>query len=233
MSSLADQYALAMVALAMLEGRAPVRVRSIADVTRLMRFQRDPRGYCEDGVTALYDREWRREMPGLARIIWRMLEPDPADRFSDMAEVHAQLRALELGSFDAPAHGSEAKAAYSRHLMGNAAFYARFYDRLFAASAEIESHFRQVDMARQGLLLDAAMERVLNFRPNQQEPTTLSAVARSHRSMGITAEQFEAFGQAFLETLAEEPSVTRAALDAWEAILWPAIEYLKQNAAST
>ena len=230
MRSLADQYALGMVALTILEGRAPVKVHALSDITRLMRFQQDPRGYAENGER-LEDRQWRREMPGLARIIWRMLEPDPADRWQDMTAVSAQLRALLMAEFDTRAHGSEAKTTYSEHLMGNDGFYARFYAKLFAGSPEIEARFAQVDMRRQRAMLDAAIERVLNFRPNQREPTTLSQVANSHRHMGLTAEHFESFGLAFIEALAEEPSINRAALDAWEAIIWPAIEYLKQAVA--
>ena len=232
MNCLADQYALGMVALTMLEGQAPVQVKALADVSRLMQFQKDPRGYTGDGEAPLDQRPWCREMPGLARVIWRMLEPDPADRWQDMSEVHGQLRALLLTDFSAPAHGTEAKATYRAHLVGNDSFYARFYARLFATSPGIEAYFAGVDMKRQRLLLDAAIERVLNFRANQCEPTTLTTVARSHRDMGLTPEQFEAFGQAFIGTLAEEPAVGRTALDAWQAVIWPALEYLKRATAS-
>lgn len=230
--ALADQYALAMIAVAMLEGRAPVKVKALADISRLMKFQSDPRGYAEDGELRLENRQWRREMPGLARIIWRMLEPNPVDRWCDMAEVHMQLRALQTAELEAPAHTSEAKATYCKHIMGNDDFYMRFYATLGATSAAIKALFATVDMDRQHALLDAAIERILNFRPNEREPTTLSAVARSHRPMGLTAEQFEAFGQVFLNTLADDPTITRAAVDAWEAIMWPAIEYLQREAVS-
>ena len=33
-----------------------------------------------------------------------------------------------------------------------------------------------------------------------------------------------------IDALAEEPAISRAALDAWQAIMWPAIEYLKKAA---
>jgi hypothetical protein len=41
---LADQYSLGMVALSIPEGMVPVQVKSLADITRLMQFQKDPRG---------------------------------------------------------------------------------------------------------------------------------------------------------------------------------------------
>ena len=145
-----------------------------------------------------------------------------------MSEVYEQLRALLLTDYSAPAHGTEAKATYCTQLMGNDAFYTRFYARLFATSTEIEAHFAGVDMSRQRLMLDAAIERVLNFRPNQREPTTLSTIVRSHMKMGITPEHFEIFGQVFISTLEEESAISRKALDAWRAVLWPAIEHLKR-----
>ena len=46
--------------------------------------------------------------------------------------------------------------------------------------------------------------------------------------MGITPEQFEIFGQTFISTLEEESEISRKALDAWQAVMWPAIEHLKR-----
>ena len=149
MSCLANQYSLGMVVLSMLEGMVPVQVKSLADITQLMQFQEDPRGYIGNDGKRLDQRPWCREMPGLARVIWRTLEPDPEDRWQDMSELYGQLSALLLTDYSAPAHGTEAKETYCTLLMGNDAFYTRFYTRLFATSPEIESHFAGVDMCRQ------------------------------------------------------------------------------------
>lgn len=232
-SNLADQYALGMVALTILERRPPVHVKAIADVRRLMEFQKDPRSFAENGEPPLEEHAWCREMPGLARIVWRMLEPDPENRWHDMGEVHAQLRVLQLYGSDVPAHGSEAKDAYEKHLKGNDGFYVHFYDRLCASSAEIAARFDNVDMEKQRAVLDGAIERILNFRENQQEPTTLSTIAHSQSHKGLTADHYEKFGEAFMATLAEERAINRVALDAWQAILWPAIGYLKDKATKT
>lgn len=229
MRCLADQYALGMVALAMLDGRVPVQVKSLADVQRLIKFQADPRGYIDDSAQQAVDRSWCRDFPGLARVIWRMLEPDPEDRWRDMVEVGDQLRALEIAHADAPAHGSEAKKIYADYLVGNDAFFKRFYDKLFKSSAKIQAHFAHTDMVRQRAMLDSAIERLLNFRPNQIEPTTLSSITRSHKHIGLTSDDFECFGRTFIDTLAEEAGVDRSSLDAWAAIMWPAIEYLKRT----
>ena len=88
---LADQYSLGMVALSILEGMVPVQVKSLADITQLMQFQKDPRGYTGNDGKRLDQRSWCREMPGLARVIWRTLEPNPEDRWKDMSEVYEQL----------------------------------------------------------------------------------------------------------------------------------------------
>lgn len=231
-SNLADQYALGMVALTILEGRPPVHVKAIADVRRLMEFQEDPGRYAETGEPPLKDHAWCRELPGLARIVWRMLEPDPENRWHDMGEVRAQLRVLQLYGSDVPAHGSEAKNAYEKHLKGNDSFYMHFYDRLCASSAEIAARFDNVDMEIQRVVLDGAIERILNFRENQEEPTTLSTVVYSQSHQGLTAEHYEKFGESFMDTLAEENAINRVALDAWQAILWPAIGYLKDKATN-
>jgi hemoglobin-like flavoprotein len=225
---LADQYALGMVALAMLEGSAPVQVKSLADVKRLIKFQSDPRGYTEDETGSLPSRQWCRELPGLARIVWRMIEPDPADRWRNMNEVSDQLRALQIGESDAPAHGSSAKEVYVNYIMGNDHFYKRVYDNLFEGSPKIRAQFSHVEMSRQRLMLDAALERVLNFRSNQNEPTTLSSIARSHKNMGLTSDDFELFGRSFIEALAAEAPISRSDVDSWEAVMWPAIDYLKR-----
>lgn len=81
-------------------------------------------------------------------------------------------------------------------------------------------------MQRQRAMLDAAIERILNFRHNQQEFTTLTVVARSHRNMSLSAAHFEAFGQAFLNTLSGVLQVSRVSIDAWKAVIWLAMEYL-------
>ena len=41
----------------------------------------------------------------------------------------------------------------------------------------------------------------------------------------------DVFAEAFLETLDEVAKVDLATRDAWEAVLWPGIEYLKRRCA--
>ena len=115
--------------------------------------------------------------------------------------------------------------------MGGRKADASFYRRLLAVSPEIKALFADTDFAKQHEVLDAAIERLLNYREGQSEPTTLSAIAKSHQHLGVKAEHFEIFGEIFLETLEEVAKLDLATRDAWEAVLWPGIEYLKSRCA--
>lgn len=229
-TKMADQYALGMVALAMMEGGPPVRVRAVADVARLLHFQSEPRRFEPDDDVPLEERDWRRAAPGLARVVWRMLEPRPEDRWDSMDIVAAQLRSLATGDSDVPTHVSEAKESYRDAVRGKDAFYLAFYRRLFQYAPELEPKFDNVNMKAQHALLDGAIERMLNYRTNQTEPTTLTGIAERHVKYDLTPADFEHFGQAFLDTLAEVAGIEKQTADAWEAVLWPAIEYMKDNA---
>lgn len=77
------------------------------------------------------------------------------------------------------------------------------------------------------------IERLLNFRESQDEPTTLTSLAESHRHLGLTAQDFEIFGKSFIASLEGVAKVDIATRDAWEAVLWPGIEYLKKHCVFT
>lgn len=222
---LTDQYTLGTLALTLLEGRPPVQLSSLADIRHLLAFHEDPRGFQIDGVR-LDERPWQRQFPGLARVIWRMVDPAPEARWASMEVVAAQLRALHRMQEATPAHGTEAKESYLSSVYGNDLFFQRFYARLLEASPEMAAMFQGANMEKQQRVLDNAVERLLNYRPNQKEPTTLTALRSGHRTLGVDAAHFEKFGHIFLATLAEQAGVDRSALDAWEAIIWPGIEYM-------
>ena len=111
---LADQYSLGMVALTLLEKSVPVQVDSLADVQKLLEFQAEPRSYRGNDKMRLEDRPWRRESPALARVIWRMLEPDPTNRWDSMSTVVSQLMAVLGSTTEIQAHVSEVKECYSK-----------------------------------------------------------------------------------------------------------------------
>jgi serine/threonine protein kinase len=227
----AQQYALGMVALAMLEGRPPVKVQALTDIERLLAFQADPRNFSIDGRSReLRNRPWRRAAPGFARVIWRMLEHDPGERWEDMNVVAAQLR-LVLNDFtDVPAHVSEAKKIYLCSLRQNKDFYLWVSKRFFRLAPNIKPMFVEVDAKGRQALLDGVLRQLLNYRANQQEPTTLTEIAEQLQKFHLSREHFDLFGQVFVEALIEVENTIPSALDAWEAVLWPGIEYLKRYA---
>ncbi|MEM6672302.1 MAG: TIR domain-containing protein [Planctomycetota bacterium] len=224
-----QQYTLGMVLLALLEGRSPVTVRSLRDLEELASFQRDPRGFHESRLQASTEDHWSRLMPGLARVVWRMLSPDPADRWDGMSDVAQQLRATLRGIVDIPAHVGDAKRCYSDHLRGNERFFRAFYDAFFERAPDIRHLFAGVDMGRQKRLLDEAFERLLNFRSTQVEPTTLTGIAESHRKFALSPDHFEAFGRAFLDALDSTVDVNAVTRDSWESVIWPGLRYLQER----
>ncbi len=146
-----------------------------------------------------------------------------------MTEVAQQLRAVIVASTDISAHVAQAKDCYVKNIAGVDGFYQRFYERYFELSPNSKAKFdkAKVDWTRQRMLLDDAIERLLNYRVTQNEPTTLTRIADTHSRMGIGEGEFESFGQAFLDTLREVASLDTDAQFAWEAVLRPGLEYMK------
>jgi serine/threonine protein kinase len=231
----ANQYALGMVALTLLQEGPPLQFRCLGDLSKLQKFHQDPRGFSasESEQDRLENSPWRRTAPALARVIWRMLERDPARRWDNMQEVAQQLRAVITSSANISTHVSQAKYCYVDHVAGKDDFYHRFYDCFFELSPDSLSHFANVNWKRQCQLLDNAIERLLNYRPVQNEPTTLTCIAKSHSHIGIDENEFEHFAQAFLDTLKSIPEFDIDTQFAWEAVLWPGIEYIKNMSRST
>jgi hypothetical protein len=89
-------------------------------------------------------------------------------------------------------------------------------------------------MEEQRKKLHAAAGVLLNFRP-ADDPNPLSGHAISHHALGLQAEHFVAFREAFLTALSKQkPKPDRYAVDAWRAILDAGIAYMttagEQNA---
>ena len=219
--SAADQYALGLIALEMLQGRPPVRIRCLADLARLPAFYDNPR--------AFFKGTWQQEAPGLDRIIAKMLAADPRDRWGSMAEVVEAVGALIGRRQSFEVHVAEAKESYCRHCRNNPAFYAAFYADLCKRSDRARKLFGPVAMDRQYRMLDEAIEKLLNFREGP-EPTTLQRVAEGHARFGLAAADFDLFEAAFMATLKAAGEEDPEALAAWYAALRPGMDYLKRTA---
>lgn len=230
---LTDQYWLGLLALELLRGRLPIRVRWPVDLERLHSFFKDPRAWFEGdpdggGYGAV---SWRRAHPSLAWIVARMLRYNPRRRWPSMADA---LRALEASDID-PASIEElarhAKESYQRHCCQQPEFYRFFYAELFRLTPEVEGYFAGMDMERQHHLLDEAIERLLNFRPGP-EPTTLSRTREQHERLDLTTTWFDRFGEALVNTLRAHGEEDDDVLDAWEATLRPGLDYMKRYCAA-
>ena len=111
-----DQYSLALLAVEMLLGKAPVTVRCAADLKKKSHFFKRPKQFISD---------LNSHHPGLASVLLRMLQKEPAARYESMNSVADALKRLE------PTDRVRAKQSYLKHCMGSNDFYRKFYERFF------------------------------------------------------------------------------------------------------
>ena len=214
---LTDQYSLGLLALELLNGEPPVRVRQASDLERKRAFFANPSDTFGD---------WQRAFPALARIVVRLLQCAPELRFASMSEVtHALQMAIRLRAAEA------AKTSFSRCCAPNLGFYEQFYRHLQESCPAVQPYFSTLDMGRQSVMLDNAIELMLNFQPGP-EPTTLSRTAERHMHLGLRPEYLDCFFEAFVEALQTYSHEDEAALEAWRQALRPGIEYMKGRCES-
>jgi serine/threonine protein kinase len=214
---LTDQYSLGLLALELLNGEPPVKVRQASHLEQKRAFFARP-------AEAFGD--WQRTFPGLARVVLRLLQPEPQARFKSMAEVAQGLQAaIRFRAAEA------AKSSFSRCCAPNLGFYEQFYRHLQDSCPEIRPYFSKLDMSRQAVMLDQAIELMLNFHPGP-EPTTLSRTADRHRKLGLRSEYFDHFFAAFVEALQTFSHEDEPALEAWRQALSPGIDYMKNYCQS-
>src|SRR5205814_10180826 len=85
---------------------------------------------------------------------------------------------------------------------------------------------------RQHQMLHLALGQLLNYDPEQLEPTTLSQFADRHSKLGLVADDFTQFGEALIETFDFElrgNAERHRTIAALEIIIWPGIRYLIQK----
>jgi len=102
----------------MLQGKPPVSVKHLGDLTNLPEFFENPRKY--------FDKAWRDCAPGLSRVIARMLCKDPRDRWDSMATVLNVIEPLQRFPRGQEVHVADAKQSYCRYFRGNSKFYEFF-----------------------------------------------------------------------------------------------------------
>lgn len=232
-----DQYLLGMLGLVMLYGKAPMHIRRPADMSLLDHFYRGPEHWSDakgklDDLHRFWFDKLRIEAPQLAVILRRLLKRQPRNRFAGMREIARNLTDYLESVEQPPVHIDEAKTSFSAICDGDLSFYEDFYANLCGQHVHIDQLFaRKIpDMTRHYTILDEAIERLLNFRPGA-EPTTLTRLAKRHADLGMHSDDFDHFGEAFIQTLAER-KVDTAVLDSWRATLKPGLDYLKAAVTS-
>ena len=170
-----DQYALGLIALTMLEGRPPVPIKQLDDLSKLPEFFDNPRKFFDK------DKTWLDQTPGLSRVISRTLRKDPSHRWDSMTSILNAIEPLQRSQNRQEVHVGDAKQSYLRYCRGRWEFYRAFYATLFRRAPATEKLFAKVSMDRQYKLIDEAIERLLNFREGPEEAkAAFRAAARGY-----------------------------------------------------
>lgn len=218
MSAQSDQYALGQLALEMLCGAAPVTVNGPADFERKRKFFESPAEFIRETFPQA---TWPDDHPKLAEILFRMLQPDPQDRWPGLQEV-----VRELGNLEEEARAI-AKTVYM-DLETSADFFVDFYARFFEKCEEARRKFQGLDMRAQAEKLKDAMIAVLNFREGA-EPTTLHGYVAVHVKLGVTIEELNAFEECLVESLKLRYPDHKRKVAAWSKLLPPVMEYMRRT----
>ncbi|MEE4164227.1 MAG: TIR domain-containing protein [Woeseiaceae bacterium] len=214
-----DQYALGLLAVELLEGTAPVDVKSLNDLQKKEAFFAAPADHGS----------WAERSPRLRDILLRMLSREPADRYATMADVVA---ALDAGSNVLEDNRRIAKASYLalRQRDDWLRFLGEFYLILFARRPDLEKLFARVlgDDAHFAKL-DQAVLYLLNFRRADMacEPTTLTRIRDLHAPLGLHAKDFDDFAEAFLAALQAFGEISEETQTAWTRTIDPGLTYMK------
>jgi len=221
-NAMADQYYLALLGLELLCGKPPVEATAFADLEEKRRFFDGPREFFG---------ELQKRSPDMAFVLAKMLERAPGERWPSMSDAAKALRQIADGAVPEVilAHASD---IYKKKIRGNAAFFAAFYESLRRSSEDLARLFdpQRVTMEAQYQKLDKAMGYVFNFKP-QIEPTTLDSQVESHSGYALKAEHFTFFLDSFLDALSTIGIADSYSMEAWRAVLNPALTYMRERVA--
>jgi hemoglobin-like flavoprotein/serine/threonine protein kinase len=209
----ADQYMLGRLGVEMLED---LRFEHILDGKPAEQFWHEP----EDFIRG----RWKGHHQQLWKVLRKLLEKDPSDRFQNMESVEQSLHSLE--GFGRALAKSVYVASPDTEAPGklDIKFFEEFYRTFFERSPESKGRFASFQERDQHKQLMGAMAAVLNFRHGNR-PTSLDKIIAVHREMKITSIEFERFYESFVETMRKsvgEPQVQ----EAWENLLKPVIDHM-------
>jgi serine/threonine protein kinase len=227
-----DQYALGLIAYEMLVGKPVVLGTTLADIhrdkTRFMKSVPDP----------------RKARPGcpakLARVVLRMLKKDPEKRYPDLHDARDDLVNIDVdedSTLDETTRIAMQVAAESyKRCRASTSFFRDFYTSFFEANPDFIRMF-PADLEKQYYVLRETLELILQFPAERlTEPTTLTAVAESHRRRNIQSPFYDVFIETLIKTVeTHDPLFLKvgkgpAVEEAWKVTVRPAIEYMKSKA---
>jgi serine/threonine protein kinase len=231
----ANQFALGMIIWFMLNGKLDFKSddddAANATINRFGRWVRDdlPEAINNDPIFSVKRR-------ALCRIVKRLVRFNPAERWDSMERVNLLLSAFTVDSDQADLL-SVVKRIYTEVCGSpdgrlNDRFYKEFYHRLFSGSKKLEKLFANIDMERQRRILHEALGQLLNFRqPHGGDPTSLTRFVLPHKHLGLSREDYRAFGKALVDTFDDGMQQLHSKGDrefhlaALELVIWPGIYY--------
>lgn len=218
LDSSADQYYLGLLGLELLQGTPPIEVSVFNHLEAKRNFFESPRAFFADLPV---------RQPALSFVLTKMLEQEPHNRWPSIADLAITLK--EVAAAIVP-KVVKLRAAndYRSKLHNNSRFFESFYRTLFRSSPEICTIFvqRGVTMDEQHRKLDQAVHSLFSF---EIEPTALEEHAERHRELGLKAEHFELFREAFLDSLRETQMADAYSIDAWRATLDSALAFMSDK----
>lgn len=123
------------------------------------------------------------------------------------------------------------RQSYARVLRARGdAFFDDFYDRFFAASAQIRARFAASDMERQRRMLRGSFAVLLAFYLSRRVTADLEAIAMRHgrADLDINPEWYAVWMDCLADTVrADDPEFAPVVELAWRTALSPGIEVMK------
>jgi len=171
---------------------------------------------------------WAGRSPELAGIVARLLRTNPDGRWPSMTDVRHFLRDVNIAESEEDRNRSTAKAIYLRLQTGDGdgEFFARFYRNLFETCPDVQAHFTATDMPRQHLMLNRAIQLLLDFNPARGSEQ-LRDLGASHGAFGLTGSHYELFLDVLVRTLEQSGITDSDQLDAWRDTLARGVEFMR------
>ncbi len=216
-----DQYMLGQLTLEILDGGLWFERGSSDVVTSKGEFFDDP--LKKAGA-------WRDYHQQLAKIVRRLLDRFPENRYENMRQVVMSLRTVESEG------RALARYGFLRWL-DNDEFFAAFYESFFAKAEHAKGKFKEETLPQQYNKLRMSMTAVLNFYAGN-EPTSLRHLLRVHKDRTVTQMEYEQFRDSFLEVLAKRlarvvkedaapPDIADKVQKGWKDLFEPVVQYLR------